>query len=278
MEHAAEQEWAARCSVRPVFIGLRARVDVKIAYRLAWIISLWLMVRSAGAQQLASSALPAPPSESAGGSGVASASSAALYVSPAAPSDRNFAHYSLWPHPYVDGGLSLMQGGYFPAAGNLGAGLNIEASRFMAVAAVSADDAHKLDSGTGHDTYLQARAFLRLNRGWYSGGGAQWNKLATDIYSKQAWRLAFGGGKDLFRDNFSLRAQVLYVLPGTDRLNASQGPEISLWLPSPATNHHFFYCQTLAIYGAHQTSVPGDPGTNVRYLNAYGGFMVMYRF
>ena len=237
------------------------------------------MVRSAGAQQLASSVLPAPSSESAGGSGAGPASSPALYVSPAPSSERgNSARYSLWPRPYVDGGLSLMQGGYFPAAGNLGAGVNIEASRFMAVAAVSADDGHKLDSGTGHDTYLQARAFLRLKRGWYGGGGAQWNKLTTDTYSKQAWRPAFGGGKDVFRDNFSLRAQVLYVLPGTDRLNASQGPEISLWLPSPATNHHLFYYQTLAIYGAHQTSVPGDPGTNVRYLNAFGGFTVMYRF
>lgn len=253
-------------------------MDVKIACRVAWIISLWLMTGSAGGQQLASSMMPAAWSESEGGVGAAPAASATLYVSPASSPEPNSVHYSLWPRPYVDGGLSLMQGGYFPAAGNMGAGVNIEALRFIAVAGASADDAHKLDSGTGHDAYIEARGFLRLGQGWYAGGGAQWNKLTTDAYSKQAWRLAFGAGKDLFRDTFSLRAQALYVLPGTDRLNASQGPEISLWWPSPATNHHLFYYQTIAIYGAHQTSVPGDPGTNVRYVNAFASFAVMYRF
>jgi hypothetical protein len=252
-------------------------VDVKVASRVTWIISFWLLVGSARAQQLASSALPATSSESDGGSGAAAAS-ATLYVSPAPNPEHNSTHYSLWPRPFVDGGLSLMQGGYFPAAGNVGAGVNIEASRFIAVAAASADDARKLDSGTGHDAYFEARGFVRFGRGWYGGGGAQWNKLTTDDYTKQAWRPTFGGGKDVLRNDFSLRTQLLYVLPGTDRLNASQGPEISLWWPSPATSRHLFYYQTLAIYGAHQTSVPGDPGTNIRYVNAFASFAVMYRF
>ena len=277
---AAAQQWAAQVRLHPACSDSagRARVDLKIAYRLAWIVSLWLMMGSAEAQRLASSVVPATSSETEGSSGAALAASAALYVSPAPNPERNFVHYSLWPRPYVDGGLSLMQGGYFPAAGNVGAGVNVEASRFIAVGAASVDDAHKLDSGTGHDTYLEARGFLRFGRGWYGGGGTQWNKLTTDDYTKQAWRPAFGGGKDVFRNAFSLRTQVLYVFPGTDRLNASQGPEISLWSPSPATNRHLFYYQTIAIYGAHQTSVPGDPGTNVRYVNAFASFTVMYRF
>lgn len=252
---------------------------MKILHRLGWFVPLLLLARLAGAQQLASSVLPAPSSEATGSSGAAPAASAALYVSPVAVPDHGAsAHYSLWPRPYLDGGLSLMQGGYSPAAGSLGAGLDVEARKFMLVAGAAADNAHKLDSGTGHDAYLQARTFLRFERGWYFGGGAQWNKLTTDIYSKQAWRPAFGGGKDLFRDDISLRAQILYILPGTDRLNASQGPEISLWLPSPAANRHLFYHQTVGIYSAHQTSVPGDPGTNVRYVNVFAGFAVMYRF
>jgi len=251
---------------------------MKIVHRLVWFAPLLLIARLASAQQLAS-VLPTPSSESPGGSGAVPASSAALYVSPVPASERsNSAHYSLWPRLYVDGGLSLMQGGYFPAAGSLGVGLNVEAPKFMVVAGASADNGHKLDSGTGHDAYVQARTFLRFKRGWYCGGGAQWNKLTTDVYSKQAWRPAFGGGKDLFRDDFSMRTQVLYVLPGTDRLNASQGPEISLWLPSPVANRHLFYHQTIGIYGAHQTSVSGDPGTNVRYLSVFAGFTVMYRF
>jgi frataxin-like iron-binding protein CyaY len=40
----------------------------------------------------------------------------------------------------------------------------------------------------------------------------------------------------------------LYVLPGTDHLNAAQGPDLSLWLSSPASTKHFFYRQTLRMY------------------------------
>lgn len=88
----------------------------------------------------------------------------------------------------------------------------------------------------------------------------------------------FGGGKDLFRENFSLRGQILYVLPGTDHQNALQGPEISLWMPTPASSSHFFYRQTLGIYEFHQTLVPGNPGTNERYAATFLQFTAMCRF
>jgi hypothetical protein len=148
----------------------------------------------------------------------------------------------------------------------------------IVLAETSLQDAHKQDSGTGSELDLKGRAFFRTDRGWYFGGGAQWSKLSTAIYAKQAWRPTFGGGKDLFRENFSMRTQVLYVLPGSDHLNAVQGPEISLWLPSPASRSHFFYRQTLGIYGFHQTSVPGNSGVNQRYLASFLQFTAMYRF
>jgi hypothetical protein len=186
---------------------------------------------------------------------------------------------SSWPHPYAYGGLALSQGsGYSPAAGSAGAGLNIETNHLIDVTELSADNAHKEDSGTGHDLYFQARGFYRIRRGWYLGGGAQLNRLITDPYSKESWRPAFGGGKDLLHQDFSMRAQVLYIMPGTDHLNAVQGPEIGLWLPSPVTRSHFFYRQTLGLYEFHQTAVPGNSGTNVRGESAFVTCTVMYRF
>jgi len=182
------------------------------------------------------------------------------------------------PHPYAYGGLSLESGGYSPAAGTVGAGLNIDATRAIAIAELWADNAHKQDSGTGHDVGIRARAFYPIKHGWYGGAGVQWNKLVTSIYSKQAWRPTFGGGKDVIRESFSGRAQLMYVLPGTDRINAVQGPEISLWVPSPATRAHILYRQTLGLYEFHQSAVPGDSGIQDRSIAAFSEFTVMYRF
>jgi hypothetical protein len=67
-------------------------------------------------------------------------------------------------------------------------------------------------------------------------------------------------------------------LPGTDRLNALQGPEISLWVPSPATNHHLFFRETYGCYEYHQTAVPGNPGTQNRGYASFLELTVMYRF
>jgi hypothetical protein len=129
------------------------------------------------------------------------------------------AENSYWPLPYIYGGLGLSGGaGYSPAAGAVGGGLNVDSSRLILLAESSVQNAHKQDSGTGSELDLKGRAFLRASAGWYFGGGAQWSKLSTAIYDKQAWRPAFGGGGDLLRENFSMRAQILYVLPGSDHL------------------------------------------------------------
>ena len=186
---------------------------------------------------------------------------------------------SFWPHPYAFGGMALNRGnGYSPAGANAGAGLDGETSHVIATAEFSADDTHKEDSGTGHDLYFQTRAFYRTGQNWYVGAGAQWNNLITAPYSKESWRPAFGGGRDLLHTDFSMRAQVMYITPGSDHLNAVQGPEIAVWLPSPATQRHFFYRQTLGIYEFHQTSVPGNPGTNVRSVAGVMNCTAMYRF
>ena len=234
-----------------------------------------LIVPCCGAQQFpAVTAVPADPAVK--DSDALSTPTATLLAT--AGQDRPLS-YSFWPRPYVYGGLALSNGAsYSPAAETVGGGLNVDSTHFIALAESSFQNAHKQDSGTGNEVDLKGRAFFRTSQGWFLGGGAQWSKLSTIAYDKQAWRPSFGGGKDLFRDNFSLRGQILYVLPGTDHQNAVQGPEISLWMPSPASRSHFFYRQTLAIYEFHQTSTPGNPGTNERYAATFLQFTAMCRF
>jgi hypothetical protein len=193
-------------------------------------------------------------------------------------SPRTPPRYSTGPRPFAYGGLVLSRGGYDPAGGIVGAGVNLESTRVLFWAEASADNLHKRDSGTGRGLALKSRVFFTAGRGFFFGGGAQWSKLTTVLYSKQAWRPTFGGGKDFIREDFSMRAQVIYVLPGTDRLNASQGPEISLWLPSPARGRHWFYRQTLGLYEAHQTTVPGNRGTRDRFLTSFLNMTMLYRF
>jgi hypothetical protein len=191
---------------------------------------------------------------------------------------RTLPRYSARPRPFVYGGLALSRGGYDPAGGIVGTGLGLESAKVLFWAEASADNLRKQDSGTGRGLALKSRIFFTTSRGFFFGGGAQWSKLTTVLYSKQAWRPTFGGGKDFIREDFSMRAQVIYVLPGTDRLNASQGPEISLWLPSPAQGRHWFYRQTLGLYETHQTAVPGDRGTNERFLTSFLNMTLLYRF
>jgi hypothetical protein len=93
----------------------------------------------------------------------------------------------------------------------------------------------------------------RMPSGLYIGGGVQWSQLSTTNYSKEAWRTALGVGKDVLHDTYSLRLQALYVTKGTDKLNGTQGPEISLTYLSPTTNHRFFFRPVLGIYYFHTT-------------------------
>jgi hypothetical protein len=91
-------------------------------------------------------------------------------------------------------------------------------------------------------------------------------------------RPTVGAEKDFFRDQFSARTQIVYILPDRGRLNAFQGPEISVWFPSPATHFHFFYRETITIYEFHQASVSGGSGTQDKSTTAAVQFTLMYRF
>ena len=201
-----------------------------------------------------------------------------------------------YPHPYLYGGLQLNGGGYAPTSGVLGGGLDLELPHLVTNIEASYDNAHKSNDGTvgnvsGHDRYLSGDAFYRLKNRWYFGGGYHWSQLSTTNYSKSASRPAFGGGKDWIHEygygyrggDWSMRIQVLYVTKGSDKLNGTQGPEVSFWMPSPATKHHFFVRITSTTIFFHQTITSTDPvltaqQTDTRSLANFAEFTFMCRF
>jgi hypothetical protein len=189
-----------------------------------------------------------------------------------------------FPEPYFLGALQAggVSGGYQPFSGVAGAGLDLERPYLVTSFEASADNAHKVDSGTGHSAHLMGRAFYRLHSGLenavYLGAGAQWSKLSTDQYSKQGWRPTYGGGVDINRNQYSFRTQVMYVTTGTDHLNGVHGPEITLWIPSPSEHAHWFARIRIEQYWFHQTSTPYNSGTSIRGSTGWASVAVMYRF
>jgi len=169
------------------------------------------------------------------------------------------------PRPVLFGGPSLVGNGYQSIAANLGAALLLKSNKMIGDFEAFYMDAKKTNDATvenrkGHERFLQGRMFFPWRRGMYFGGGVQWSETATTNYTKKEWRPTFGAGQDYFAEDFSCRWQILYVTKGSDRSNAVQGPEIQLWLPSPASKSHFFYRQTAGVYEFHTTlSNPGNP-------------------
>jgi hypothetical protein len=71
---------------------------------------------------------------------------------------------------------------------------------------------------------------------------------------------------------------------GERHLNAPQGPEFSLWMPSPLTSHHFFTRETVGINMSHSTVTdPSDATLTAEQIGnrSVSGFVSMnllYRF
>ncbi len=193
------------------------------------------------------------------------------------------------PHPVLLVGPSLVGNGYQPLALNGGVGLLINSSRVVTALEARYMNARKINDNTvnntkGHERYLQGRLFYRFRRDLFFGGGAQWSETSTTNYTKKAWRPTFGLGGDHFGDGYSMRWQTLYVLPGSDRLNALQGPELQFCFPSPTSRKHFFFRQTLGIYEFHTTITdPTDASltaqqTRDRHSAAFLDFVFGWRF
>lgn len=174
------------------------------------------------------------------------------------PASESVAEDSWVPRPILFVGPSLVGNGYQALALTEGGGFLLNSPLLLGGVEGSYMNARKtadntINNDSGHERFLQGRLFYKYHPGLYFGGGAQWSETATRNYLKRAWRPTFGAGGDHFGNGYSMRWQVIYILPGTDHQNAVQGPEIQIWFPSPASRSHLFYRQTLGLYEFHST-------------------------
>lgn len=189
---------------------------------------------------------------------------------------------SSWvPRPMLFGGLSLYGNGYQTVAGNVGGGLLLNHNKLIGDLEAFYANATKVNDGTGnnpkgHERFLRGRLFYPFSRALYAGGGVQWSETSTTNYTNKYWRPTVGVGGDHFGESWSCRWQGMYIFPGTDHLHALQGPEIQFWLPSPASNRHFFFRETLGIYEFHQTTTSSAP--KQRDVAAFLDFDFGWRF
>jgi hypothetical protein len=192
------------------------------------------------------------------------------------------------PRPYAIVGFSINGSGYQPISENVGGGFRVDAPHFLSSVEVGYGNARKVNDATvnnhsGHERSAQARTFYKIGNGFYFGGGAQWNQTSTTNYSKQSWRPTLGMGKDLLSKTYSLRLQCMYILRGSDKINGSQGPEISLTYPSPTSNHHFYFRSVIGVYRFHTTDTFSDPVTSAmqrgeHHVTGNLAYSIIYRF
>jgi hypothetical protein len=192
------------------------------------------------------------------------------------------------PRPYAILGFSINGSGYQAISENVGGGLRVDAPHILSSVEVGYGNARKVNDATinnhsGHERSAQARTFYKIGNGFYFGGGAQWSQTSTTNYSKQSWRPTLGIGKDLLRNTYSLRVQCMYILRGSDTINGSQGSEISLTYPSPASNHHFYFRSVIGVYRFHTTDTFSDPITSTmqrgeHHITGNLAYHFIYRF
>lgn len=181
---------------------------------------------------------------------------------------------SPFPRPMIYGGLDLGDS----AAYVVGAGITENTKHFLFAGEASHDNDGKSNDNdnrtrNGYDNRFKASAYFRWGSGFFLGGGARWAKLTTFAYSKEQWHPTIGIGSDFIGPFASGRLQMDYVTPwGAEHTSASgcavpkgqcgsgiQGPEFSLYMPSPAVRGHVFARITIAAYAGHTTITSTDP-------------------
>lgn len=223
----------------------------------------------------------------------------------------DYQNHVKYPQPYIYGGLGLSRGGgYGLASVEVGVGVMINTQHFIWNAVATYDNAHKVADGTGnnpkgHDRRVATSAYYKSPTGWFLGAGASWSQLSTTNYSKQSWNPSVGGGWDYLNKDcaaqdcvvkWSFRAQVDYLLKGSEHVNRQgcsvpnghctngvEGPKFLFYLPSPVSNSHLIFRDTLGIYDSHATVTSADPTLTAEQIGqrsraVFAEYTLMYRF
>jgi hypothetical protein len=213
------------------------------------------------------------------------------------PAYLNTVHNGELPvHVYIEPGISFSGSGY--GTGALGtAGLDAELPRFIAVTSASYGTAGKTGNTTpisaGHTRSASTSVFYKFRNGWYAGAGAGFGETLTALYDKYSWHPQVGGGHDFINKDSSWRLQMMYLhnlneftryptaqmdltpppgysgvyTPTTCKCNNGvQGIDVNAWMPSPATNHHFFLHADIEPIWFHETVT--DPYSTQAWVRA----------
>jgi hypothetical protein len=198
----------------------------------------------------------------------------------------------------VFGGLDLGDSASYVVGG----GIMENSKHFVFSGDVSRDNDGKSNDGVnttrrGHNDRFKGSSYFRFSNGLFIGGGARWAKQYTPAYTKEQWHPTVGAGADLLSPFFSTRIQADYVLPqGAEHTSRSgctvpkgqcgsgvQGPEFSIFFPSPRVKGHFFARITIGVFGAHTTVTSTDPVLTAQQKSqtvfaSEAQFTFLYRF
>ena len=204
------------------------------------------------------------------------------------------------PRPFIEGSFNLMPGGYYPIAFGFGGGVMWDTNHFIFDSLAAYDNGRKTNDATvnnikGHDRYLRGLASYKFTgklSNTYIGAGARWSQLSTTNYTKNgdftnanAWHPELGVGHDF---NYLMRGQILYMFESQHEVvtlptgeictsicdNKERGVDISVWFPSPSSEHHFMFRMNAVIFRYQDA-----PAAIVsRHTTDSTEFMLMYRF
>jgi hypothetical protein len=197
-------------------------------------------------------------------------------------------HHS-YLHPFIEIDGSENGGGYstFSAEGAVGVFGNTEHLGFDGRAFYN--NARKTNDGSnsthpnhnhGHSAGLEGTIFYRLRNNWLVGGGAKISRTFTTDYTKQGVTPKLGFAKDLKDETFPARLQALYLFPARNErtrypnatsckcTNGSQGVELSMSYPTPASSSHFLFHGDFTFIIFHTTIT--DPN-NPELVRSQGG-------
>ncbi|PWT76423.1 MAG: hypothetical protein C5B59_06775 [Bacteroidetes bacterium] len=204
-----------------------------------------------------------------------------LISSFAIASDKDLEYPSSVPRPFGEVGIALNDAGSSPASFVSDVGLNWETRRFSNTTMFSYNSAKKDNDNTvgnfkGHSISASDMLLFKLKKDWLVGADYGYGRLNTTLYSKQGETLGAVIGKDYFSREWSFRLTGEYFkqfnertdypdAPGCKCTNGIQGASVGFWIPSPDTNHHFFFHESVSVYHEHATITdPSDPVTTAK--------------
>ncbi len=177
-----------------------------------------------------------------------------------------------YPHPYIETGLSLNGSSESTTSEVVQAGADVEEKHFVSDSFAFYNTKHKDAPGIAPNSRGRQRAFggtaFYKQGPWQYGVGAEFSQFAITEYTKQSVFGLAGVGRDW---SDLTRVQIMYLKAFNERTqyptkagcactNDVNGVRFQMWIPNPATSHHWFFIINFQPIWFHTTVVdPNDP-------------------